>query len=70
MGQDLPVACVVNRIEKAAPDPIRIKHLTGSSKESPCEFKIVVQLAFGNTNQQNLKDLRKGYIIERGNFHI
>lgn len=66
MGQDVPVVCVVNRIEKAAPDPIRIKHITGSSKENLCEFKTVMELAFGNTKQQNLKDLSKAYILGSG----
>lgn len=70
MGQDLPVVCVVNRIEKAAPDPIRIKHITGSSKENPCKFKVVMELTFGNTTRQNLKDLSKAYILGPGNFQI
>lgn len=34
MGQDLPVFCVMDRIEKAAPDPIRIKHITGSFRKN------------------------------------
>lgn len=65
-----PSCCIVNRIEKAAPDPIRIKHITRSSKENLYEFKRVIELAFGNTKRQNLKDLGKTYVLGPGNFQI
>lgn len=66
MGQDLPVTHGVNRIERACPDPVRIKHITSSSEETLYEFKMIIELAFGNTKQQNLKDLSKAYILGPG----
>lgn len=66
MGQYLPVIRGVNRIERAGPDPVRIKQITSSSKETLCEFKMILELAFGNTKQQNLKDLSKAYILGPG----
>lgn len=60
----------MNRIEKAAPDPIRIKDINRSSKEKLCDFKMVVELAFGNTKQQNWIDFSKASILGAGNFQI
>lgn len=66
----MPVPCAVNRTEKAAPDPIRIKNINRSSKENLCDFKMVVELAFSNTKQQNWIDFSKASVLGAGNFQI
>lgn len=60
----------MNRIEKAAPDPIWIKNINRSSKENLRDFKGVVELAFGNPKQQNWIDFSKARIFGAGNFQI
>lgn len=66
----MPVPWAVNRTEKAAPDPIRIKNINRSSKENLCDFKMVVELAFSNTKQQNWIDFSKASVLGAGNFQI
>lgn len=68
MGQDIPVLWTVTRIEKAAPDPIQIKDINRSSKENRCDFKLVMELAFGNSKQRNWIDFSKAGILGAGNF--
>lgn len=60
----------MNRIEKATPDPIRSKDINRSSKENLHDFKMVMELAFGNTEQQNWIDFSKASIFGAGNFQI
>lgn len=58
------------RIEKAVPDTIGTKDINRSSKENVCDFKMVVELAFSNTKNQNWIDFSKASILGAGNFQI